>query len=297
MLDEAVQALGQGYLEPAVHALLGSRGDPEVRALRAEALGKAAAGLSGHIETLVARDRADPDLWLWLARTRIEEAWQIRPDARARAVQADRLGMFRGTMESARAPLHTAARLTPDDPVPWVCLLWLATGLERPMAEREAIYQEAVVRAPRLFATAVARLVSLSPGRGGTSQEMLAFARTAAAHAAAGDPMSGLLPIAYFEHMSGEQVSRSRLWDSFEVQREIAAASGRWHDGRGQGPHPRTVELHNAFGAAFYLADMRRPARGHLARTGGRFSAMPWSHLGDARKEYTKACSRLKIVS
>jgi hypothetical protein len=262
-----------------------------------EALGKAAVGLTGGIEALLSRDRANPDLWLWLARVRIEEAWHIKPDVRARAVQADRLRMFHRAMESARAPLHAAARLTPDDPVPWISLLWLAIGLERPREERDEIWEAASERAPRLFATAFARLISLSPGWGGTSQEMLAFARAAGARAPAGNPMAALLPLAYFEHMSSERVSRSRLWDSFEVQREITVASGRWDDGRSGRPHPRAVEAHNAFGAAFYLADMRRPARGHLSRTAGRFSTMPWSHLGDPGKEYTKACARLNVTT
>nr|WP_184979659.1 hypothetical protein [Sphaerisporangium rubeum] len=297
VLDEAVHALGRGHLEYALPALVGSRGDHEVRALRVEALGRAAVGLTGGIEALLSRDRANPDLWLWLARVRIEEAWHVKPDVRARAVQADRLQMYQRAMESARTPLHTAARLAPDDPVPWICLLWMAIGLEWPRRERDEIYEEAMARAPRLYATAVARLVSLSPGWGGTTQEMLAFARASATRARTGDPMSALLPLAYFEYMSAERVSRSRLWDSFEVQRELTVAAGLWHDGRGGPPHPRAVEAHNAFGAAFYLADMRRPARGHLSRTAGRFSTLPWSHLGDPAKEYGKACSRLNITN
>ena len=62
-------------------------------------------------------------------------------------------------------------------------------------------------------------------------------------------------------------------------------------------PHPRTIEAHNVFGAAFYLAELRRPARGHLARTGGRYSRLPWSHLGDPRQQYLRACGRLNIVA
>ncbi|MEU9884618.1 hypothetical protein [Sphaerisporangium sp. NPDC051011] len=83
---------------------------------------------------------------------------------------------------------------------------------------------------------------------------------------------------------------------SYEVQREITAAAGRWHGERGS-PHPRAVEAHNVFGAAFYLADLRRPARGHLARTYGRFGTTPWSYLGDPGREYHKACSRLNVIT
>ncbi|WP_248958781.1 hypothetical protein [Sphaerisporangium perillae] len=297
VLDEAVAALGRGYLEPALPALVATRADPEVRALRVEALAKAAVGLTGGITALLERDRVNPDLWLWLGRTRVEEAWEIKPDVRARAVQADRMRMFHRAMESARAPLLAAAQLLPADPAPWVSLLWVTLGLERPREEKDSLWGEAWSRHPTLYATSVARLVTLSPGWGGTSQEMFDFARAAGATAPDGDPLSALLPLAYFEHVAGERPGRSRSWVSYDVQREISSAAGRWHQSRGARPHPRAVEAHNAFGAAFYLADMRRPARGHLSRTGGRFSVMPWSHLGDPAKEFHKACSRLNVIT
>ncbi|MFC4589379.1 hypothetical protein [Sphaerisporangium corydalis] len=292
-----MDALGRGYLEPAIPALVASRGDPEVRALRVEALSRAAVGLTDGIEALISRDRVNPDLWLWLGRTRVEEAWEIKPDVRARAVQADRTRVFHRAMEAARGPLLTAAQLMPADPAPWASLLWLALGMDRPREEKDSIWAESWRRHRTLFASGVARLITLSPGWGGTSQEMFDFARTAARQAPAGDPMAALLPLAYFEHVEGERSGRSRAWISYEVQREITAAAGQWHEARGARPHPRAVEAHNAFGAAFYLADMRRPARGHLSRTDGRFSALPWSHLGDPAREFTKACSRLNVIT
>ncbi len=297
VLDDAVNALGRGYLEPAIPALVATRGDPEVRALRVEALAKAAVGLAGGIEALLSRDRVNPDLWLWLGRTRVEEAWEIKPDVRARAVQADRMRVFHQAMEAARGPLLAAAQLMPADPAPWVSLLWLALGLERPREEKDSIWSEASRRHRTLFAANAARLVTLSPGWGGTSQEMFDFARAAGRQASDGDPLAALLPLAYFEHVANERSGRSRAWVSYEVQREITSAAGRWHETRGGRAHPRAVEAHNAFGAAFYLADMRRPARGHLTRTGGRFSVLPWSHLGDPAKEFHKACSRLNVIT
>lgn len=297
MLDEAVNALERGYLEPAIPALVATRGDPEVRALRVEALAKAAVGLTKGIEALLARDQVNPDLWLWLGRTRIEEAWEIKPDVRARAVQADRMRVFHQAMDGARAPLLAAAQLMPADPAPWASLLWLALGLERPREDKDSIWAEASRRHRTLYAANVARLITLSPGWGGTSQEMFDFARDMGSQASDGDPLSALLPLAYFEHVAGERSGRSRAWFSYDVQREISSAAGRWHESRGVRPHPRAVEAHNAFGAAFYLADMRRPARGHLSRTGGRFSSLPWSHLGDPQKEFHKACSRLNVIT
>ncbi|MDH2428247.1 hypothetical protein [Sphaerisporangium sp. TRM90804] len=297
VLDEAVKALAHGYLEPALPALVGSRADPELRALRVEALGRAAVGLTEGIEALLARDPANPELCLWLGRARVEEAWTLKPDVRARAVQAGRIRLFHQAMESARGPLLTAARVMPYDPAPWVCLMWLALGLEASRQEKDSLWEEASGRHRGLYAAHAARLVTLSPGWGGTSHEMFDFARATLSWAPSGDPIAALLPLAYFEHIAGEGAGRTRLWYSYEVQRELTLAAGRWNGSRAAQPHPRAVEAHNAFGAAFYLADMRRPARGHLTRTAGRFSVLPWSHLGDPGKEFRRACGRLNVVT
>ncbi|WP_203976551.1 hypothetical protein [Planotetraspora silvatica] len=296
MLDEAAEAVRRGVLAAGASALLGSRGDPEVRSLRVEALSRTAVGSSRSIEALVAADQANPDLWLWLGRTRIEEAWALKPDVRARAVQADRLQSYHAAMELGRQPLLAAAALAPSDPVPWECLMWLALGLDRPRADKDSVWLESSRRWPTLYGAAVARMVTLSPSWGGAAQEMLEFARLAAARAPEGSPLPALVPLAHFELVASERTPMSRGgWFPFDVQREMIAAAGRWSERRPGGAHPRAVEAHNAFGAAFFLTDLRRPARGHLVRTGGRFSELPWSHLGDPGQQYQRACGRLNV--
>ncbi|MEN3535903.1 hypothetical protein AAH991_12370 [Microbispora sp. ZYX-F-249] len=296
MLDEAVEAACRGDLGPAAAVLADSRGDPETRSLRVEALSRTVIGASRSIEALLAYDQGNPDLWLWLGRTRLEEAWELRPDVRARAVQADRLHTYQSAMEQARQPLLTAAALAPGDPVPWEGLMWLAVGLDRPRGDKDAVWYECSRRWPTLYSGAVARLITLSPGWGGTAQEMLAFARSAAAHAPEGSPLPALVPLAHFETVAAGRTPMSRGgWFSFDAQREVVSASAHWSERRLGAAHPRAVEAHNVFGAAFYLSDLRRPARGHLARTGGRFSRLPWSHLGDPGQQYRRACARLNL--
>ncbi len=295
MLDDAVAAVRRNAFEAGPITIGAARGDPERRALRVEALARAAVGHSRAIEALAARDRANPDLWLWLGRTRIEEAWTIKPDVRARAVQARRVQAFQEAMESARRPLFTAASLEPSDPVPWESIMWLYLGLDRPRQEKDAVWYEAVRRYPTLFPANVARLMMLSPAWGGSAQEMLAFARQAVSRAPDGDPMASLMPLAHFERVAAERSPMSRGgWFSDEALREVVSHSGRWP---GRDGHPRSVEAHNLFGAAFYLADLRRPARGHLMRTGGRVSRLPWSYLGDPAQQFQRACGRLHLVA
>ncbi|MBB5135197.1 hypothetical protein HNP84_004933 [Thermocatellispora tengchongensis] len=293
MLDDAVTAVRHGSFAAAVPVLAATRGDPELRALRVEALSRAAMGASTAIERLIQQDRSNPDLWLWLGRTLVEQAWQLKPDVRARAVQAHRLQSFQQAMDSARRPLLTAASLIPADPVPWEAMMWVALGLDRPRSDKDSVWFEAARRYPTLFPANVARLTTLSPAWGGTAQEMLEFARTQAARAPESDPLPALVPLAHFENAAAGRSPMSRgAWFPEEALREIVAAAGRWWQ---RGRHPRGIEAHNIFGAAFYTADLRRPARGHLARTGGRGSRLPWSHLGDPAHQYQRACARLNV--
>lgn len=299
MLDEAVLAVQRRNVEAAVPLLAATRGDPEVRALRIEALSRAAVGMSRGIESLIARDQSNPDLWLWLGRTRIEEAFEIKPEVKARAVQARRLEAYHSAMESARQPLVTAAGMMPADPVPWESMLWLAVGLERPRSDKDSVWYECARRWPTLYPANVARLITLSPGWGGTATEMLEFARTVVAKAPEGSPLPALIPLAHFENVAAERTPMSRGgWFSFDAQREIVAAAGQWSQRRIGPAHPRSIEAHNAFGAAFFLSDLRRPARGHLTRTGGRFSRLPWSHLGgEPENQFQRACGKLNVIT
>lgn len=299
ILDQAVDAVSERYLRVAVPALAETRHDPERRSLRIEALAKAARGASRSIESLLSTDPGNPDLMLWLGRTRIEEAWQIRPEPRGRAVQAAGYKAFTKMVQSARSPLMAAAERLPDDPVPWECMIWVGLALEVEPEDRDLLWQHAENRCPSLYGANMARVITLSPQWGGVAEEMFDFARLAISMAPREDPRAALIPLAYFEYFVQERsgiLRGSSSWFSDEEIREVGSAARGWFEGAH--PHPRTIEAHNLFGAAFHLADARRPARQHLVRTNGRPSRRPWSYLGDDEVgRYIKACRHLNIIS
>lgn len=306
VLDQAVDAVRERYLRTAVSCIAQTRRDPEHRSLRVEALARAARGWSQGIESMLRDDPGNPDLLLWLGRTRIEEAWQVRPTSRGRAVQAADYRAFTKMVQSARSPLMAAAEHLPDDPVPWESMMWAGLALELEPAHRDDLWRRARERCPTLYGANAARVITLSPQWGGVAEEMFDFARVAASTAGREDPRAALMPLAYFEHFVQERsgiLRGSSSWFSDDEVREVETAARGWFSGTGQpGPagrvHPRTIEAHNLFGAAFYLGDARRPARQHLARTDGRPSRLPWSYLGgDALAQYVKACRHLKIMS
>ncbi|MQY08328.1 tetratricopeptide repeat protein [Actinomadura macrotermitis] len=299
VLDQAVSAVHDHRFRLGAHILGGARADPETRSLRVEALAKAAVGRSHGIETLLAEDPGNPDLWLWLGRARVEEAWAIRPDARARAVQATGYTAYTRRMQTAREPLMRAAELRPDDPVPWEAMLWLALGLDLDREDKDALWRQASRRGPALYGAHVARVVSLSPQWGGVPEEMFDFVRLALSTADRRDPRAALLPLAYFEYFVQERsgvIRGASSWFAPGEIRDVAEAARGWFEG--PRPHPRTIEAHNLFGAAFHLADARRPARQHLLRTFGRPSGLPWTYLGgDGVGQYLKACRHLNVVA
>ncbi len=303
-LDRAVDAVREGYLRVGATCIAETRDDPEPRSLRVEALARAAQGHSHDLEMLLGDDRANPDLLLWLGRTRIEEAWRIRPTSRGRAVQAADYKAFSRMVQSARAPLTAAAELLPGDPVPWESMMWVGLALELEAKERDALWQRVRERCPTLYGANVARVITLSPQWGGVTEEMFDFARLATSTCGRDDPRAALMPLAYFEHFVQERSGILRggsSWFNDDEIREVQTAARGWFSGTTSHPvrglHPRTIEAHNLFGAAFHLGDARRPARQHLARTNGRPSRRPWSYLGgDEVAQYVKACRRLKIA-
>lgn len=299
VLDVAVDALQDRFPHPAVAALAETWHDWELRSLRVEALSKAAVGWSKGIESLLAAEPANPDLLLWLGRTRVEEAWAIRPSGRGRSVQSAGYQAFAERMRSARGPLMAAAERRPADPVPWEAMMWLGLGLGLEPADKTALWRHAERRCPSLYGANAARVITLSPQWGGVAEEMFDFARVQMSTAHRDDPRFALIPLAYFEYFARERSGILRgtsRWFSEEEIRDVQSAACGWFEG--SRPHPRTVEAHNLFGAAFSLGDVRRPARQHLARTNGRPSTLPWSYLGDdGVAQYTKACKHLNVLA
>jgi hypothetical protein len=177
--------------------------------------------------------------------------------------------------------------------------------------DKDMLWQQAERRCPTLYGAHVARVLSLSPQWGGMAEGMFDFARLSMSMAHKDDPRAALIPLAYFELFVQERsgiIRGSSSWFSDQEIREVEFAARGWfsrapgrsqpEDGLRPRAHPRTIEAHNLFGAAFHLGDARRPARQHLNRTNGRPSRLPWGYLGGNEvDQYTKACRQLNIIN
>ncbi|GAA3967249.1 hypothetical protein [Thermobifida alba] len=288
-LDAGVEAVEEGHLAAGTALLRESRDDPELRALYAEALGGAAVGRSAQIHALLSADTAEQDaadLLLWLGRTLIDEAWQIRGDGTADTVGPERFKLFFATLARARDPLLAAAEINPDDPVPWACLQWFALGMQLDREEKDYVWQRVIERCPTLYPAHWGRVQILAPKWGGSTEEMMEFARGSVELAPEGHPLTSMIALAHRERLHDvvrDLVRRRRFIAALrtfrryydeEVTAELLAAAAKWCTA--PVPHPRDLEAHHQFGWAFHHTPALDHARWHLYQVGNRTHRETW---------------------
>lgn len=307
VLDTAVESASQGELKVALSALAECRAKPEVRALRVRVL---AEKLVGRAESLVetAQTTGDPDTWLLAGSTFIEEAWAIRGHGWASSVGEDRFRMFFATLRKAIAPLHEAAEGLPQDAVPWAEMQRAALGLQADREELDAVWREITSRTQTLYPAYYTRLQILAKKWGGSHEEMLAFARLSVDAAPHGDPIAAMIPLAHFEVLLADQnelinnkhtIRAAMLPNTYfsKVRAEVDTAADKWMVAIPR-PHPRALEAHNAFAAAYVLAVEPIRARAHLVAMRDHLHDLPWNYYIDydkLRDEYLKAYGKFVL--
>ncbi|MET0132789.1 MAG: hypothetical protein ABW215_04265 [Kibdelosporangium sp.] len=302
ILDAAVGAVLEGELKPAITALAECRDQPEIRSLRVRVL---AENLVGKAEALqdVGHSTGDPDVWLLAGVTFIEEAWAIRGTGRAKTVGTDRFKMFYATLRKAIGPLNVAGELLEKDAEPWSQLQTVAMGLQADRDQKDEIWREVIARCPTLYSAHYRRLQILATKWGGSQEEVLAFARGSVDTAPSGDPLAAMLPVAHFEVMldglntaidNNSALKLATIPTSYfrAVRAEIDTAADKWMMAIPRS-HPRTLEAHNAFAAAYVLAEEPLRARAHLMGMRDHLHHLPWGYFSfgkdTIREEYLKA--------
>ncbi|KOX20786.1 hypothetical protein [Nocardiopsis sp. NRRL B-16309] len=306
VLRAGCASVAEGGLDAGLTLLAETRGDPEARAYRAEALGRAAADEPARIAAL-ARTEADTgdgprqaDVLLWLGHALLAGA--VRRSGGT--TPADRKGA-EAALDEARGPFEAAALLDADDAAPWSGLQTVAMGLGADRADKDRLWAETTARAPHLFAAHTTRVRTLSPTRGGSTEEMFATAGAAADSAPEGGPLPAVLALAHAEHLRAEE---RRLTEEGKSAFIVRMALGRLHGEQVEElfglarawvgaavPHVRDVQAHHLFGWAFHRAGLTDAARWHLAAADGYVCDVPWSFFGDARTQVARAMADLGL--
>ncbi len=308
ILDIAAEEMDAGHLRAATTVLAECREDPEVRALRVEVLGEHAIGHADELLEL-AKSNEDPDLWLLAGTAFIREAWAVRGTGRADSVGKDRFKVFFATLRKSVAPLHEAAKLLPGDAVPWAQLQVAGLGLQVDREQKDEVWREVVARCPTLYPAHWTRLQTLAAKWGGSAEEMMAFAQGSVDAAPTGNPVVAMLPLAHFEvflekfeeavgDRSALRIASLKLRYFGRVREELAAAADRWTSADAQTlpqlqPHPRALQAHNLFAAAFALAEDAPRAKRHLIGMRDHVHDVPWAYVAYRADDLARESSEL----
>ncbi|MFI0774798.1 hypothetical protein [Streptomyces sp. NPDC021212] len=275
---EEVQA-GQDW-EPASRLLALTEATSELRWQRVQTLAGAAA-----FELAQAPGRGG----MWL------RTWRVAApeDPGAAAVQAEFLVRqalldpssqdFRMILEEARDVCHEAARLAPDDPVPYIVELGVARGLPYRQADFEELWTKVTDRAPHHMGAHLAALHYWCEKWHGSQDRADTFT-----HAAAGSaPEKSLLPalplFGVFEHLPEVNLVRS-LYQSDVITK---AVEGALYAVR-QAPADHPVLPHVRHLLVWFLVRSERyaDAMEQLRHVDGHVGAVPWSYGADPAAEY-----------
>lgn len=291
-LDAALDGLREGDLRAAQTVLAEARQDPDTRYLRLGTLSKKLVGHADEIAGLAQRHDV-PELWLLAGEAYLDEAEAIRGTGWASGVGEDRFKMVHQVGARAIGPLHRAAELLPDDPAPWVALMSAGLLLSASREQRDEMWREAVKRSPDHYSAHKIRLQTLASKWGGSEEEMLTFAAEAVHGAPPGSPLTSLMPDACFEiflmatrDMDDDDAVGEYVVGFFKDQTlraQLRDASDQWLSQ--EKPHPRSMQAHHYFAAAFGFAGIREYAFRHLFGTRDRFHPHPWSYLYPADPE------------
>ncbi|MEV2273957.1 hypothetical protein AB0I72_00095 [Nocardiopsis sp. NPDC049922] len=282
--------------------------DPNLRALRVDVLGTECVPFLDTIEDGLKRSD-DPDLALLAGTTRIFAAWKVRTGAWAKDVSRERFDEFHAMLPPAYEHLVHATNAAPERPDALNRLQWFGLGAGMHREDLDFLWERIIDRDPWHHASHQSRLQVLCQKWKGSHEEMFAFARQAAAHARAGDPLLELVPRAHVERFMmlqrereddvvtvGDLVSlRKEYLTDPGVRSEIIGAADLWLSG--DNDHPGREEIAHEFGAALYFAGETELAA-RVLRLAGRTipESSAWIQWElSAEYEYVRARRKLGI--
>jgi hypothetical protein len=181
-----------------------------------------------------------------------------------------------------------AAEAAPEDPTPWLAVLWLMYACGSPVHAVVPVWTEAVNRDPWNRAAYNQMLRHLSPRGHGTLMEMIDFARQCGLQAPHGSPVA-LLPLAarveLVAYRSAKDSSTAFIaeahWYESQAAEEADTALSKWFHTEAQ---PHAEELADLNLLAFALTRMKRTADAApvFRRIGRNMTSHPWGHGPDA---------------
>lgn len=217
-------------------------------------------------------------------------AWQARGGGRADDVHPDAWGVFFDRLNGAERDLLDAARMAPEDPVPWSNLLISGRGLQINLEELCLRFDQGTARERWLPYLHDQMLQGLCAKWAGSSDLMFHFARETTGEAPEGASVHKVVAIAHLEEWLHAGHPHGYFADPTVVE-DLVAAADRSVFSPLFGGEKQCVYARQAFAMVFHLAHERDRARRLFAELGDTVTDFPWYYLGDPREAFVAARS------
>ena len=215
-------------------------------------------------------------------------AWAARGGAAAGDVDPRAWDVFFGRLNAAERDLLEAARLAPQDPVPWTSLVISGRGLQISLEEICLRFDQATARERWLPYAHDQMLQALCAKWFGSSDLMFHFASDTTAEAPEGSSVHKVVALAHLEEWLYDGHPAGYFQDP-PVVAELAAAADRSVFSPRFVPGKQAAYARHAFALVFHLAGDRDRARRLFADIGDVVVEFPWYYLGDPVKAFTRA--------
>ncbi|MDT0342347.1 hypothetical protein [Streptomyces litchfieldiae] len=186
-------------------------------------------------------------------------------------------------LEEARTVCGEAARLAPEDPIPYITELFIARGLSYRRPDFDALWEKITQRDKQHMGAHLAALPYLSEKWHGSRADADAFATTAAAGAPEGSLLAALPLFAVYDHLPDVQLSPS-MYQGAVIADAIEAAQfavNTARSGHPVEPHVRHLLL------CFLVRAERYPEAAEQVRAiDGYVGAIPWVDGENPAREY-----------
>ncbi|MCZ4100417.1 hypothetical protein C8250_026720 [Streptomyces sp. So13.3] len=278
VLDVALAAGRAGDWQPAAQLLADTGDDWDLRAYRAERLGKLAAWDNTSLKAWQAERPDDPTAALVEAHGLVDLAWKRRGGHYARYTSAQEFQGFFDLLTRARAAAFRAVQLAPEDPCARMPELWVGIGFGYSHHDFHLMWTEVDKRAPHHFLAHSSVLQYLCAKWCGSGELANRFAADAAAGAPLGSLLQALPLISWYEHGGLQGVKRAGYRAPYLLARvdallaDVAAA---------RADHPQLPEARHLLAFFLYQQGRFQESAEQFRLVDGWIDALPWRYQVD----------------
>lgn len=292
-LDDAMgDAVARDWIEPlrrgewrgfAQHLV--DQPDPQRRDFDIKVVTTALAGELDWIDTWLQEEPRSATAGLLRGAHEIDWAWAIRTGVWAKHLSKDQAEDFWELLSAAKEDLLLAARLAPDDGGPWAFLAAVAMGLNAGRDEADEILANVQARSP-WHPMAYRTMVQYHAAKWhGSTDRVLAFARSVTAEAPAGHPVHAVVPEAHLE--AAEDSGGKRTLEA--GRDEIIDAADRSVSAPEQVLSPWWTRARAPFAIAYHKLGEKDRLRSELEAIGPSVSGVWGSFYRDPIGEFKRA--------